>query len=186
MTTAVFFALVFSHVALAEVREAAAVCPAGARLVLQGSDGASGCGRGPSGSIRVGHWIWRGSDGKTIYELTYDEQGRENGLATSYGLEGNVIQEQRFLHGQLDGAETRWWPGSGHLREQKNYRAGKIHGIRKRWAYEPRLRKDCTSENKACWVGSEECWVDGERHTHDVCNGVYADTTGKRAPASKR
>ncbi|MBI3556136.1 MAG: hypothetical protein HY074_07720, partial [Deltaproteobacteria bacterium] len=157
------YLFVLPTAALAQVRDGETAIPAcsrGSFLVRGGVDGGSGCGRGPDGAIRVGHWVWRDDAGKVLYELSYDEQGREDGKASSFGADGRLVLEQHFVHGQLEGLETRWWPESGHLREQKMYRGGKIHGIRKRWAYEPGIRKDCSSENGACWVGSQECWVD--------------------------
>lgn len=127
---------------------------------------------------RIGPWTWTNASGQVIFKVSYNGQGQEHGEAVRYSSAGQVLTEVYYVHGALEGTAREWWPGTQHLKEEKSYKAGELHGVRRRWSYDAKARPDCGPEQKAdkhyCWVGSQECWIGGERRAHEDCVNLYA------------
>lgn len=145
-------------------------CPSGSRWVVQSDPLARGC-FNEKKQIRLGRWEWFDSQNRIRIVLSFDERGREEGDLIRFSQTGGqIVERTHYKAGLLDGPSSEWWPESGHIKDQKFFVEGRLHGTRKRWAYQPSPeRRSCLTDDESCWVGRQECWNNGERLSNDEC-----------------
>ena len=98
--------------------------------------------------------VFRCQEGK-IKELIYFKEGKEDGLARIWNLNGQLMGEGNYKDGKQDGL-SRSWHSNGQLQSEWNLKDGKADGLSKVWNENGHLEQelnylDGIVINGKCW-----------------------------------
>ena len=82
----------------------------------------------------IGVWQeWYMNGGKK-FEKRFDESGKPNGASITWMPNGDTSEIHTYGEtGQLNGRRVSFWPGTGEMREQGEYKNGERNGLWTRW-----------------------------------------------------
>ena len=79
----------------------------------------------------VGEWSWWYEDGTQQLRLSYDDDGENHGVATSWDKQGHLRWEREYVHGVPTGSWKEYWPGG--TKAELTFLDGRPDGLHRWW-----------------------------------------------------